>query len=517
MVPSTAKWSFCVQLATGLILGAAIGWNSPTVQYLSDIGKCDIYATESSCSSANGYTGFCVWSPVANPNASTQAPSLMAGNAGGVAVQHVPSSFVGLLALSDDNATYACTSTSGDPVILSTQLQALLSAILIIGTLPGVLLSPWTLRHGPRFGCRLGCVFFILGTAIITGSWQAKIAKAGVYIGRFFQGVSMGLLSNCGPSYNSNIVDEPNLRKTVGVFFQIGCTLGILLCALFGIICDPGRADATAADFVSRYQIFFAFDWIVGIAAMAITVLCPEKAHDGEDESSAINNEDGGAGNGRPAVKLLVVAAVLSAAQQLTGINAIMNYATKMATSVGIPNAYVGNAAIMAWNFVTTLASIKLATVLKPTKSFVYGTMGAALSCALTGAVMYPGAVKQEGVVTALGCIGIALFIAFFEMAMAPFFYMLAQELFEEGAERKFGSTFTNFVALVLNLVINYGYPVSVKGLSPDDDKNHKEGGAIVNFIFAGIGLLSAVFLFFNMKQREEEDLGEETRLSEKK
>ncbi|KEG13045.1 putative hexose transporter [Trypanosoma grayi] len=57
----------------------------------------------------------------------------------------------------------------------------------------------------------------------------------------------------------------------------------------------------------------------------------------------------------------LVMGVVTAGTLQLTGINAVMNYAPTIMSSLGM-EALVGNFVVMFWNFVTSLVAIPLAS-----------------------------------------------------------------------------------------------------------------------------------------------------------
>ncbi|ORC85096.1 hexose transporter, partial [Trypanosoma theileri] len=133
---------------------------------------------------------------------------------------------------------------------------------------------------------------------------------------------------------------------------------------------------------------------------------------------------------------------------QLTGINAVMNYAPTIMSSLGM-EPLVGNFVVMMWNFVTTLFSIPLASYFTMRQLFLACSLTASLACLfLCGVPVWPGVAStsaKNGVVIT----GIAVFLAAFEFGIGPCFYVLAQDLFPRSFRPK-GSSFVLLMQLVL-------------------------------------------------------------------
>jgi hypothetical protein len=195
----------------------------------------------------------------------------------------------------------------------------------------------------------------------------------------------------------------------------------------------------------------------------------------------------------------------MSIATQMTGMNAIMNYAPQIMASAGL-QPMAGNLMVMVWNFLTSAVSIPINQ--KTTERPTYLTAVSVAICAalLTGIPTFPGLLDHT-TKSILASIGIAVFIACFEIGIGCLFFVLATQLFPP-AFAETGCAITNTVNLSFNLVINFGYPVAVEALSGGPSGNQDLGMAKVFCIFAGLGIISVAYLFRFLhpwKIREEE------------
>jgi len=188
----------------------------------------------------------------------------------------------------------------------------------------------------------------------------------------------------------------------------------------------------------------------------------------------------------------LMIAFFLSLAQQMTGINAIMNYAPNITANMNL-KPLMGNFVVMIWNFITTLVAIPLASRFSMRQMFLTGTFVASLACLCTGIPVYPG-VTSDTTRSALAGTGIFIFILAFELGMGPCFYVLAQILFPSSFRPK-GSSFTMVVQFCFNIIINLCFPIAVENLSGGPAGDQNKGMGIAFMFFGCCGLLSWIIL----------------------
>lgn len=166
-----------------------------------------------------------------------------------------------------------------------------------------------------------------------------------------------------------------------------------------------------------------------------------------------------------------------------------MNYAPEITKSAGF-TPLVGNFVVMLWNFLTSIVAIPCATRFPPRNLYIVGTLIASLACLLNGIPVYPGLLEDDELRHVLSGSGILIFIAAFQIAMGPVFYMLCVELFPLKYRAR-GCAFTNFTQYVMNIMVNFGYPVIVVALSGGLDANQDKGQAMMFIFFGFVGLIS--------------------------
>ena len=327
-------------------------------------------------------------------------------------------------------------------------------------------------------------------------------------ISRVLLGVGTGLSCVASPMYTEEMTPEP-YRKPVGTMFQVFCTLGIALAATMGLIVEPHNFSDTQNNEV-RIQMFNAVQTLLSVFALGVGVFIPESTRWLEDkEQRDVDGDITGqdlVNDSRPLlgddsqyswgnmIYPLFVATVMCLAQQMTGINAIMNFAPTITKSMGL-SAMMGNFVVMLWNFVTTLMSIPAASKFSMRQMFVTGTLIASIATLITGIPIYPGVYDNESGRQAFAGLGIFLFILAFEVGMGPAFYVLAQDLFPSSFRPR-GSSYTLATQFIFNIIINVCFPIAVSSLSGGPSGDQEKGLAIVFFFFGTCGLIAFALLF---------------------
>jgi len=344
-------------------------------------------------------------------------------------------------------------------------------------------------------------IFAIVGWDM--GDWDRRIDILMFF--RVIGGVANGFAGVFASMYVGEVAPQ-HLAVRIGLFFQIFCTFGIFFAALMGYALHPSIANGVTKSDIDRFQAVSAILFVPSLALIPIGIFAvdPSKSVGTDATYQEINNgENNGVGAGlynQP--RLLAVGAVLGAVQQMSGINAIMNYVPNIANTVGVSNPFLSNLIVMIWNFVTTLVSIPLAGRVEPQVSYFAGTVLAAIACFITGIPTYPGVTDDPSVRNGFVIFGILMFIAAFEVGMGPCFYVLAQSIFPDRV-RAAGCSFTMAVQFFFNILINYGFPVLVQAFSGGVSGNQKQGLAIMFFIFGGSSfVLIAIFKTMGIKRR---------------
>ncbi|AAZ10820.1 glucose transporter, putative [Trypanosoma equiperdum] len=345
--------------------------------------------------------------------------------------------------------------------------------------------------------------------ATYTDSYMLLVA------GRFLTGVSAGVLCVSSPAYVEETAPIQH-RQLVGVFFQIACTFGILSASAMGLGLAQ-RSFSTQHDMQQRQQMFCLPGTIIALLMMFISgpmresVVWMEQRHlsrpgeqddlvtfaEGRVSYGTVISSDPKPGWGGVKGQLLT-ALVLCIAQQLTGMNAIMNYAPIITDRMGLEPLF-GNFVVMAWNFITVLTSIPISSRAHADRAYVVALLLASLSCLLVAVAVLPFFGFSSNLKVKLSATGILLFITFFELGMGSFFWTLSQGIFPPNFRHR-GSSFTVLVHFLINIVINVGFPLAVEWLSGGPSGNQDVGMGIAFLFFGIVGLLSTAYLHRHLR-----------------
>jgi len=398
------------------------------------------------------------------------------------------------------------------------------------------------------FGCpplmeRVGQKKTVLLQGIIgvVGSVLCSIARAAdtyglLIVGRVIVGLACGGSTVVCPAYVADWAPKA-IAEPLGCMYQIACTFGIMFVALVGVIAQPTAPFNTSMHMEARLQavcIISTFISLLSILA-SVFVMKPDKsalleeviAAEDREKRPMINNTDGPSPAVSPAASpsttakprpgyvhsggdvslpheyrnvcdtkfALFVAWVVTVGFQLTGINAIMNYAPQITKAAGF-QPLVGNFIVMLWNFLTTMASIPAAKRFSLRKMFLTGTAVASSACLVVGIIIYPGVTTNMAAQHVLVGLAILIFIAAFEVGMGPPFYLLARDLFPEGKVRAQGASFTLASNFVFNIIINVVFPVAVVAISGGASGDQNKGMSVVFFFFAAVGTVCTGFFW---------------------
>lgn len=377
--------------------------------------------------------------------------------------------------------------------------EGIFAASMILGCLIGSIFAGHFIS---RFGHKIS--FLVAGIAGVVSSvmYHASSATNGFWVllvARLLIGMALGIVCVACPMY----VDQnahPKLLKVDGVMFQVAITFGIMLAALTGLALGQSVNFEKDARIRDRMQGFCAFSTVLSALMVALGVFSGESktrfaVGEGDADDEALDpNEYSYMQMLGPLLMGVVVAGTL----QLTGINAVMNYAPRIMSNLGL-ESLVGNFVVMAWNFVTTLVAIPLASLFTMRQLFLGASLAAAASCLLLcGIPVYPGVVSNTSVKNGIAITGIAGFIAAFEFGVGPCFFVLAQDLFPPSFRPK-GSSFVIMMQFVFNIFINIFYPIATEAASGGPSGNPDKGQAVAFIFFGTIGLVCFVLQVFFM------------------
>lgn len=343
----------------------------------------------------------------------------------------------------------------------------------------------------------IACVGYHISTAF-TLFWL-------LIVSRVFLGCANGMCTVASTVY-VNVNAHPLHAQKIGMLFQLFSCVGVFVASLIGLMVGQTiEVDSnTNAHLKARMQGFSAGATITAVLLAGLGLWMPkgqplvvtEEAH---EEPTAEEREY----SYLEMLPRLLVGVTMAATLQLTGFNAVMNFAPTIMEEIGM-QPFVGNVLVMGWTAATTVVSIPLATVASMRTLFLWSCLGASLSCIfLCGIPVWPN-VASNTVKNGVGITGILLYICLFEFGVGPAFYVLSQDIFPRTFRPK-GSSLMNLVQFFFTILINGFYPTATTAASGGASGNQNRGQAIAFIFFGVVGVICFCILFFFMHPWEEQ------------
>ncbi len=342
--------------------------------------------------------------------------------------------------------------------------------------------------------------------------------------GRFLVGCGIGLTSVGAPMYIAE-VSPARIRGTFVSLFQLAVTVGILLsyvvCAMLapaaawrwmlGLAAVPGLALA-----IGMMAMPESPRWLVKQRRRedARSVLARINPHSDPDETLAhIEHDLALEGQGtwgellerslRPA---LLVGIGLAVFQQVTGINAVIYYAPQIFRAAGFASdltALAATAGIGVINVLATFIAIWLVDREGRKPLLVAGVTGMVATLVVLGLAFQGG-----GAATGTGSLGyitvtcLAGYIIFFAFSLGPIVWLMISEIYplRNRAQAMAVSTASNWGA---NFLVSTTFPVMTLRL----------GSAATFFIYAGLGVLTLLFVIAKVPETKGKTLEEISKL----
>ncbi|POM62068.1 Solute carrier family, facilitated glucose transporter, partial [Phytophthora palmivora] len=223
---------------------------------------------------------------------------------------------------------------------------------------------------------------------IVSGAVMAFAINIYMLIaGRFLVGIASGTATVIVPLYLGELA-PPNLRGALGTTYQVAMVLGILATSILAF----GFAGECQGFTRPGWRLMVGFAGLLGILQVVLTPLLIESPRwllnngdakeaeetvrrlrqmddvfDEIDSISAANSSESGDNQGvgdvlrdRSIRLSLLVAVVLQFAQQLSGINAVMFYASSFLSKAGLENPLVGITLVYIVNVLATIVALML-------------------------------------------------------------------------------------------------------------------------------------------------------------
>jgi SP family arabinose:H+ symporter-like MFS transporter len=356
---------------------------------------------------------------------------------------------------------------------LSPAQEGFAAASAILGCIPGALvggmLSDRFGRRRTLYVCAWLFLFSGIGSALPT-------TFSGFIVARLFAGAAIGICSIVCPVYISECASASN-RGRLGTLFQLGIVVGIFI-TLFLNSFIHGFGDES-------WNTAYGWRWMLGseVAPAVVLLLLLPRAPESPGWAGYPSKARGSlAALLHPRLRRpLAIAVVLAAVQQLSGINAIMYYSTRILTNagIGVENAFAATALVGFVNLIFTLVAIGLVDRLGRRPLLLVGLAAQVVSLS---AVAWLLSRNSDGVALLSA---ILVFIAAFALALGPIVWLLSSEVFPAGIRGRAMSV-AAFTVWVSCFVIAQAFPILHDSTTI--------GPATTFWIFAAVSLLGWLF-----------------------
>ncbi len=318
------------------------------------------------------------------------------------------------------------------------QLSVVVAAVLlgsVLSSLFAGMLAEWL---GRKKVIIISAFLFTLSIPCICFSNGVFEALMG---GRILQGASAGLIGVVVPMYLAECLDAQSRGKGTGMF-QFLLTIGLVFAAVIGLVTTAwvGAADDAAVSYEDKFMAWQTIFWCSAIPGIILCIgafrlkesprwlyrrgyedeallslasnngeeaareiLEEMKASDKAEEEAKAAMKEASAGDSlmqRKYVIPFVLAVVILACTQATGINSVLNYSVKIFQQAGLEgtSANLADFAIKIVNMLMTIVAVSL--VDKKGRKFLLkmGTLGIIAGLAGVGAMFYTVEADRENV-----------------------------------------------------------------------------------------------------------------------
>jgi len=534
-------WAVGMTLLGGLLVGYSIGFVPILLQYNQFAADCALFhRSERHCRALTD--AGCVWMPPLS-DAGGRGARCAFPDHNRTNCTSFPSQDTCKAAADAGNACHFQFGADNNVCVHDTgwnaNQQGMLAGAMIIGSMfSSPAAGPIADKIGRCRGLALAALLGLLACAAFSCGWASQQRYGLLVAGEVLIGFAGGLLSVICPMYVGEMAPR-SLEEVIGMMFQVAITFGIMMAGTLGLALDPRKTPSESSWLQGRFQVIIGFQWLTAAALVPVAAAMPESSlwlrqigqadgttatlsgsgecADGDDDAAEKHGEtvpltnveadsEGGDDDGPDGARLfsrknllpVLTGTVLSISQCLTGINAIMVYAPDLTSAIGF-DPLVGNFLVTLWNFLTTFLSIPLVKRLSSRRLFIWSTAVATAACFAISVPVFPGVAHGE-TKNVLGGIGILVFIAAFEAGLGPCLYVLAQDIFPPRV-RAAGCSYTMMTQFLFNVVVNWGFPVSMTAFSGGPSGDQDKGLSICFLIFGSCGVLCTIFMVTQMKK----------------
>ena len=404
---------------------------------------------------------------------------------------------------------------------LTSFLEGIIVSFLLVGAMVGALSGgPLSDRIGRRPTTLLAAIIFGLGAVAV--AFAPSVAF--IILGRFLLGLGVGLASMIVPLYIAEIAPASRRGALVSLN-QLMITIGILLSYIVGVIFTPiegwrymfGVALIPALVLgIGMFSLPESPRWLFeqGRSDKAREVLArsrsPEEIDQELREMQDIKNQEGNqervsyaellAPFVRPA---LIIGIGLAIFQQITGINTVIYYAPTILQGVGFSEGGAIAATALGVGVVNvgfTILAVRIIDRAGRKPLLLIGLVGMVISLALLGTVFASGATGDNSTALSglLATVCLAVYIASFAISLGPVFWLMISEIYPLRI-RGTAMSVASIANWGSNFLVALTFPVLLAAL----------GGATLFWLFAVLGIVAWVFIYFRVPETKNRTLEE--------
>jgi sugar porter (SP) family MFS transporter len=404
---------------------------------------------------------------------------------------------------------------------LTSFLEGIIVSFLLVGAMVGALSGgPLSDRIGRRPTTLLAAIIFGVGAVAV--AFAPSVAF--IILGRFLLGLGVGLASMIVPLYIAEIAPASRRGALVSLN-QLMITIGILLSYIVGVLFTPiegwrymfGVAIIPALVLgIGMFSLPESPRWLFehGRVDKAREVLgrsrSPEEIDQELQEMQDIKNQEGNqervsyaellAPFVRPA---LIIGIGLAIFQQITGINTVIYYAPTILQGVGFSEGGAIAATALGVGVVNvgfTILAVRIIDRAGRRPLLLIGLVGMTISLALLGTVFASGATGENSTVLSgvLATLCLAVYIASFAISLGPVFWLMISEIYPLRI-RGTAMSVASIANWGSNFLVALTFPVLLAAL----------GGATLFWLFAVLGIVAWVFIYFRVPETKNRSLEE--------
>ncbi len=396
--------------------------------------------------------------------------------------------------------------------------EGIAGASAILGCIPGAMCAGFL---SDRFGRRK--VLFLSAVFFAVSAFLSAIPRDfnEFLVARFIGGLGIGASSMVCPVYIAELAPADR-RGRLGSLFQLGIVTGIFL-TLFINARIQGLGDDT-------WNMSYGWRWMLGaevvpaLLLLLILFFVPESPRwlmqvNREDEARRVLEAIGGSSHAELEMQAvrkvlaedegrfwelfehrfrlpLIIAVVLMAVSQFSGINAIMYYSTKIFTSagIGIQSAFTSSVVVGLVNLVFTFVAITLVDKAGRRPLLLIGLAVQVIALSTVG-WMFHSALNGWPVLVA-----ILVYISAFSMALGPIPWIICSEVFPTRLRGRAMSVAT-FTIWTSCYIVAQTFPML--------NDNPSIGPAKTFWVYAACSLFGLLFVSFVLPETKGRSLEE--------